>query len=221
MKRQVLHPQYDDETTDNDFMITYLEWATTQPVDLVVLNERATYPDVGDVATVVGWGDTVADEDVVRLSDVLLAADVRVISNAACEAAGGDGMSYRGHVTENMLCAEADFRDSCQGDSGGPLLLRKGRGLIQIGVVSWGVGCANDHFPGVYGRVHKAYDWIEEEVCRSSRFAAEAGFDCGGKSAAVEPPSGGTWSLSAGRAPTPTRTYLLFIFALSCRLLTQ
>ncbi len=40
--------------------------------------------------------------------------------------------------------------DSCQGDSGGPFFIGTSTNAIQLGVVSWGRGCATGHYPGMY-----------------------------------------------------------------------
>mmetsp|Transcript_24864 Transcript_24864/g.52059 ORF Transcript_24864/g.52059 Transcript_24864/m.52059 type:complete len:283 (-) Transcript_24864:263-1111(-) len=159
----------------------FLNRATTENIDLISLNDESDDPEVGDEATVMGWGDTDIDLDVSTLSNVLLEVDVNVISNKDCDDSSGtiDGWadSYKGQITSNMLCAKANLQDSCQGDSGGPLVTRGAE--KQIGVVSWGIGCASRDFPGVYARVSRAYSWIEREVCKGSDYASEAGFDCG------------------------------------------
>ncbi|KAH8280592.1 hypothetical protein KR018_012050, partial [Drosophila ironensis] len=67
-----------------------------------------------------------------------------------------------GTVTSTMFCAgtQSGGRDSCQGDSGGPLVTSVDGRMKLLGIVSWGFGCANAMFPGVYTKVSEYDDWV-------------------------------------------------------------
>jgi trypsin len=181
MRAERPHPQYDEYSTDSDFMLVFLRRPATinEDVKLVKLNDDPSVPGVGDRTTVMGWGDTHISDNISKLSDVLMKVQVQVMSNTECDkssgSVGGYSDNYNDQITPRMLCAKANRKDSCQGDSGGPLVA----GARQVGVVSWGISCASDAFPGVYARVSSAYGWIEKEVCRENRqYATEAGFTC-------------------------------------------
>ena len=191
------HPEYREEIkfAENDFMLIFLEGTpTAENVITVRLNSDQLVPSLGQNMTVMGWGDTDIrpddlETDVVEfftLSDILMNVVVGYIPNEECETAEGVGVeggfaTYNGRITgDSMMCAMANGKDSCQGDSGGPSVI-KGDSVsadVQVGVVSWGEGCALDPFPGVYARVSHAYEWIQTEVCNGSQYASEAGFDC-------------------------------------------
>eukprot|EP00581_Thalassiosira_minuscula_P007539 CAMPEP_0183702236 /NCGR_PEP_ID=MMETSP0737-20130205/403_1 /TAXON_ID=385413 /ORGANISM="Thalassiosira miniscula, Strain CCMP1093" /LENGTH=596 /DNA_ID=CAMNT_0025928811 /DNA_START=191 /DNA_END=1978 /DNA_ORIENTATION=+ len=178
--KQMPHPKYNDKNTDYDFMLVFLRKAATldSNVGLIKVNSDSSKPNVNAKVTAMGYGDTDIRDEVSKLSDVLMEVQVNVMSNNDCDDSSGniDGRpdNYHGQITQNMLCAKANQQDSCQGDSGGPLI----QGATQVGVVSWGIGCAHKDFPGVYARISRAYDWIESEVCKGSEYAADAGFDC-------------------------------------------
>jgi trypsin len=73
-------------------------------------------------------------------------------------------------ITTHMFCAGEPMggKDSCQGDSGGFIgaLLEAG-GWVQLGIVSWGIGCARAQLFGVYTRVGDYTAWIQQ-VMQSS-----------------------------------------------------
>jgi len=180
---EVSHPSYTSRNTDNDFNLIFLTREARADVELVRLNSDGAVPGSRDSVTSMGWGDTIASESYSQLSNALKEVELEVVSTPDCRAAkgfaGGYYTSYAGAITSNMLCAQAPGGDSCQGDSGGPLVRKSSDGTqdVQVGVVSWGMGCADPVFPGVYARVSSAYSWIRAEVCKR-RPNAPASFDC-------------------------------------------
>jgi len=182
VKADLPHPNY-AITGDEDFMLVFLD-GTFENVDLVKLNSDSSIPLVSQELTTMGWGIKSTDDDWPDVSDVLMSVQLSTMSNEACEASEGEidgcAISFEGMISENMLCARAYVRDSCYGDSGGPLIIEgdDASSDIQVGVVSWGYGCAEPDFPGVYSRISQLYGWIEESICSYSSYASDAGFDC-------------------------------------------
>lgn len=117
----------------------------------------------------------------------LQCVDVPILSNKDCDA------SYPGMITDRMVCAGylEGGKDACQvfphsyaenkyvpwdemmeginssllpaqGDSGGPLVCN---GELQ-GIVSWGQGCAQPNYPGVYTKVCSLMPWINDILSR-------------------------------------------------------
>ena len=225
VKSTVPHPYYNSYSTDNDFMLYFLEphegnLFVEDPV-IVKLNSNPSVPTDDQMVTVMGWGDTTASAYSSTPSDVLMNVELKVVPNDICEQSTGyaDGqyMSYYGKISGNMLCAKGTNQDSCQGDSGGPLIVKTGVSNgqdVQIGVVSWGAGCGSDDFPGVYARVSQAYNWIQEEVCKGSSYASEAGFDCDGIAPTIDESDSPVTTVPVTNPPisTPTEEEGFFSF---------
>ena len=86
---------------------------------------------------------------------------VPAISNTACNS------DYGGSITDAMICAGypgVGGKDACQGDSGGPFICNDGGKAVLAGVVSWGYGCADAAYPGVYARTTHVLDWIKSQM---------------------------------------------------------
>jgi secreted trypsin-like serine protease len=109
-------------------------------------SDTALYRD-GTDAEVYGWGDTTGSGD---YANALRTASVTVFADTTCERAYPGSTDGR-YLRATMMCAGArgGGRDACQGDSGGPLVVAD----KVVGLVSWGSGCAQAAYPGVYTRI--------------------------------------------------------------------
>ncbi|WP_184840575.1 trypsin-like serine protease [Allocatelliglobosispora scoriae] len=100
--------------------------------------------------TVAGWGAATEGGAQQRY---LLKADVPFITDTQCASASG----YSGLIPNEEICAgnwSAGGTDTCQGDSGGPMFKRNAANeWVQVGITSWGNGCARPQQPGVYSEV--------------------------------------------------------------------
>jgi secreted trypsin-like serine protease len=131
------HPDYDDDTVANDFLLLRLRESVTMETDVVLsLNDQFSAPTVGQDLTTLGLGAT---SESGYGADFLRDVVVKAISGDNCNSAD----KYAGVIQDDiMFCAGVNGggKDSCQGDSGGPIVIRDGDRHIQVGVVSWGYG---------------------------------------------------------------------------------
>ncbi|MET9517196.1 serine protease [Streptomyces sp. NPDC002994] len=126
------------------------DWALIKlasPIELPTLKIADTTAYNSGTFTVAGWGAATEGGSQQRY---LLKAQVPFVSDATCK------RSYSDLVAGEEICAgfTAGGVDTCQGDSGGPMFRRDNTNAwIQVGIVSWGNGCARPNYPGVYTEV--------------------------------------------------------------------
>lgn len=120
-------------------------------VSIVNLGEN---PVNGTNCTIAGWGHDAQNKS---LNNHLNHVNVTIMNNKTC---------YHKYAIENItilpdiICAGDNKTDSCQGDSGGPMICNNSLS----GIISSGVGCAHDNFPGLYTSVEFHRKWIEEAI---------------------------------------------------------
>ncbi|KAF6126601.1 serine protease 41 [Phyllostomus discolor] len=117
---------------------------------------------------VTGWGH-IRENKELPPPYTLQEVQVTIINNSRCDYLFQQpDFFYR--IGDGMICAgsEDGSHDTCKGDSGGPLTCEKNGLWIQIGIVSWGVGCGRPNRPGVYTNVSRYFGWIQRLTADST-----------------------------------------------------
>jgi secreted trypsin-like serine protease len=136
---------FHDETRGDDWALVKLD----RDLGLPVL-PLARGADENGPMTILGWGQT--SEDSLRQQNKLRYATVSLVGDKQCAKAYRKvGVEL---VRDEAICAGRPGVDTCQGDSGGPMVHETAdhRG-VQVGIVSFGLGCARRNYPGVYTQV--------------------------------------------------------------------
>ncbi|MGH8974980.1 MAG: trypsin-like serine protease [Acidimicrobiia bacterium] len=146
-----VHPDWDPDASAPDVALLRLSApvAAVTPLEPVRPAERAMW-EAGDPATTIGWGRKNQTDR--TTPDHLQTVDLPIQSDETMSSPEVYGPEF---LAADMLGAGPldGGAGSCYGDSGGPLMVGDGAGRRQVGVVSWGGGCAMDHAPTVYARV--------------------------------------------------------------------
>lgn len=144
----VIHPDYN--TMNNDLALITIPIISNIPN----INITMPTPPPSTMLTVIGWGYTTEGSG--KTSDVLMQVNVPIVSLTICK------KSYPS-VTSQNVCAgyQQGGKDSCSGDSGGPLFFNQSGNIQQVGIVSYGKGCAEPNYYGVYTSVSYYRSWIE------------------------------------------------------------
>jgi secreted trypsin-like serine protease len=150
------------------------------PMKIASAAERSLWRP-GTMATIAGYGVTEADG---ASPDILQEARVPIVKDEDAAAAYPyliDGVDPLFGGFESGTQVGAGFpnggTDTCQGDSGGPLLVSAADGMRLVGDTSYGNGCAEPGFPGIYGRLADTTmrEWVRSVAPNAISIAAAKG----------------------------------------------
>lgn len=164
--KMINHPQYNASTLAFDISLIRLEapFEVNACVGTVCLPRQGADVPPGKQCWITGWGTL---QQGGSTPDKLQEAEVTTFSNEACK----NTRYAASQITDDMLCAQGltnngDIIDACQMDSGGPLVCESSGTWSVYGATSWGAGCAQAGYPGVWSRVHESLWWIQDTMAR-------------------------------------------------------
>ena len=186
----ISHPNYFGNS--NDIALVQINGqfnfgTNVQAIDLIS-EEEITFgaQDAGVTATTTGWGALYSGGP---SPNILQTVDLPIVANnVACgsssDSNGNSGYYSCSELDESMICAGVlgvGGQDACQGDSGGPLVVRNSadNGWLLIGATSWGYGCADGNYPGVWAKVSHFLTWISSYTGDSGNDNNDVNTGCG------------------------------------------
>ncbi|XP_017048440.1 seminase-like [Drosophila ficusphila] len=142
------------ETMNMDVAVMLLENPMVgKNIGMLKLCTTALTP--GKILAVAGWGMTDVDEE--GPQQMLRTVRVPVVNKIHCR----EIYKNSTEITNSMFCASVlGKKDACTYDSGGPLVY----GKEVCGIVSFGIGCASERYPGVYTDVKYVKPFIEKSI---------------------------------------------------------
>ncbi|XP_076458361.1 serine protease hepsin-like [Babylonia areolata] len=165
VEKIIMHERYQHKTVENDIALLIVKdripFTTFIRPICMPHGAAVTSPvPVGTPCLLAGWGRTKGTGP----EGVLMEVTLPVISDQVC---GQPGWYYHHFIPQKTFCAgyEGGGKDACVGDSGSPLISKSDDGRWYVnGIASWGYGCAEPRWPGVYTNVTDYLPWIHTQL---------------------------------------------------------
>ncbi|XP_028393159.1 uncharacterized protein LOC114517546 [Dendronephthya gigantea] len=159
-----VHPKYfmGNMVSPGDYDIALMKLSKplnySDQVQPVCLGEKDDVFDENDTCVLTGWGNDKNISGYYR-SPFLKEVKLDLVDLKVCNS----NASYKGQVSDRFLCAGQKIGriDGCSGDSGGPYQCERNNTWIQIGIMIWGIGCAEENHYGVYTDVRVLQSFIK------------------------------------------------------------
>ena len=167
VKDSIRHPGMGDPTMlSYDFRLLLLESPGAEIQEpRAVISPLFEEPSDDTLLTIIGLGKVADGEKPTQLHH----AEVPVVNTEDCINMYDVTNGQHDVRPDLMFCAGDIVNggiDSCNGDSGGPAVYKATVKKHEVvGVTSWGNGCGDAAFPGVYAKVSTAFPWIKAQVC--------------------------------------------------------
>jgi trypsin len=219
-RKILIHPNFVASTNHNDIAIITMDvcvpnhYNKFKPMEVATPEWTAAYLINGDPVTAMGFGKLGEANN--NLVTTLQSAEMPFFGQEQCSTIYNGNAGNQDQIKDDMICGGvlAGGVDSCQGDSGGPLVANPDSDRpIHLGVVSWGVGCARQNYPGVYASSAFHHTFIRDEVCSYSLTDQNLGLCTGEQPALFEDKPvfdfnavNGNGNNNATSAPTPAPT---------------
>ncbi|XP_054337915.1 serine protease 44 isoform X2 [Pongo pygmaeus] len=157
---------------ENDIALALLDFPVNYSTHIqpVCLPEQAFMVQAGMKCWVTGWGNVNETDSSENIVTELQEAELSIMLHEKCNEVLKEKIRMRSEmVKKGTICGYNDQgKDACQGDSGGPLVCELNGTWVQVGIVSWGVGCGRKGYPGVYTEVNFYKKWIIDHLRQAS-----------------------------------------------------
>lgn len=167
----IVHPQFNPQTLANDVALLHL----SVPVNTAAAPNIGTacLPSQGQFfqglrCVVSGWGGdpTIPGN---RFQNALRVVQVPMVDSFACQQRLGAarlGSNFTLDQTSFVCAGGVEGNDACTGDGGSPLVCQNdsNKSWTVVGLVAWGLGCAQREVPGVYVNVASYANFIRQNV---------------------------------------------------------
>nr|XP_011301093.1 PREDICTED: mucin-2-like [Fopius arisanus] len=162
----ITHPNYYSGGLYHDVAVLILSTPVSYAVNVVpiCLPQQAVLFMPGTRCLASGWGRSGFEG---KYQTILKKVDLPLVDRQECQSrlrATKLGQYFQLH--KSFICAGGEAsKDTCTGDGGGPLVCPTSTGqFIQVGIISWGIGCGQSNVPAVYVDVIQHRQWIEQQL---------------------------------------------------------